>query len=363
MAALHNNTSLILILSLSVALLLGVSYGFEFEDKDLASEERLWDLYERWQSYHSVSREREEKHTRFVFFKENVRHVDRVNKMGRPYKLKLNAYGDITNDEFKQMYGYKYKGYRMSNPRVATAFVHANTTDVPPSVDWRAMGAVTGVKNQARCGSCWAFATVAAVEGINQIRTKQLVSLSEQELVDCDADNQGCNGGLMEHAFNFIQNNGGISTELSYPYLARKNTCNVPKERSPSVVIDGYETVPHNDEDALLKAVTNQPVAVAIDASGSDMQFYSQGVYTGECGKELNHGVTAVGFGENLDGTKYWIVKNSWGSRWGESGYIKIQRGVEYAEGKCGIAMDASYPIKQSTDNNAGKRLTRRMLA
>ncbi|KAL2475220.1 KDEL-tailed cysteine endopeptidase CEP1 [Abeliophyllum distichum] len=226
-----------------------------------------------------------------------------------------------------------------------SSFSYENVTAVPSSMDWRKKGAVTGVKDQGQCGCCWAFSAVAAMEGINQLSTGKLISLSEQELVDCDtSEDMGCNGGLMDNAFEFIIKNHGLTTESSYPYDGTDGTCNTKKESSHAAKITGYEDVPANSESALLKAVAKQPVSVAIDASGSDFQFYSSGVFTGECGTDLDHGVTAVGYGTTTDGTKYWLVKNSWGTSWGENGYIRMQRDIDAEEGLCGIAMQASYP-------------------
>ncbi|VAH94332.1 unnamed protein product [Triticum turgidum subsp. durum] len=167
--------------------------------------------------------------------------------------------------------------------------------------------------------------------------------------MDCDnVNNQGCDGGLMDYAFQFIHKNG-ITTESNYPYQGEQGSCDQAKEKAHAVTIDGYEDVPANDESALQKAVAGQPVSVAIDASGNDFQFYSEeGVFTGECSTDLDHGVAAVGYGTTRDGTKYWIVKNSWGEDWGEKGYIRMQRGVSQAEGQCGIAMQASYPTKSA---------------
>ena len=184
------------------------------------------------------------------------------------------------------------------------------------------------------------------MEGITQLSTGKLVSLSEQELVDCDTsgEDQGCNGGLMDNAFEFIQQNKGLTSESNYPYVGTDGSCNAKKEANHAAKITGYEDVPANSESALLKAVASQPVSVAIDAGGSDFQFYSSGVFTGTCGTELDHGVTAVGYGTSTDGTKYWLVKNSWGTTWGEEGYIRMQRGIDASEGLCGIAMQASYP-------------------
>ncbi|KAK4488798.1 hypothetical protein RD792_004587 [Penstemon davidsonii] len=329
-----------------------IAKSIEFTEKDLASDESLWDLYEKWRSHHTISRDLTEKKKRFNVFKANVHHVHKVNQMDKPYKLKLNSFADMTNHEFRNFYSSKIKHYRMlRGDRAKTGFVHGKTEDLPPSVDWRKQGAVTGVKNQGKCGSCWAFSTVVGVEGINKIKTGKLVSLSEQELVDCEKDNEGCNGGLMESAYEFIKKHGGLTTENLYPYKAKDGNCDATKMNAPAVMIDAHENVPENDENALMKAVANQPVSVAMDAGGSEMQFYSEGVYTGDCGTELDHGVAVVGYGTTLDGTKYWIVKNSWGPEWGEKGYIRIQRGVEAEEGLCGIAMQATYPIKLSPDN------------
>lgn len=187
---------------------------------------------------------------------------------------------------------------------------------------------------------------MAATEGITKLSAGKLVSLSEQEVVDCDVkgEDEGCSGGLMDDAFKFIIANKGLTTESNYPYEAADGTCNTNKAASHVASISGYEDVPKNSEAALLKAVANQPVSVAIDAGGFEFQMYESGVFTGECGTDLDHGVTAVGYGTASDGTKYWLVKNSWGSSWGEKGYIMMERDVDADEGLCGIAMQASYP-------------------
>ncbi|XP_023756136.1 vignain [Lactuca sativa] len=344
-----------LLVFLSLALVLGIAQSFDFHEKELETEDSLWDMYERWRSHHKVAASHQEKQRRFNVFKANAFHVHETNKMDKPYKLKLNKFADMTNHEFKSKFaGSKIKHHRMlQGDRIGNkTFMYANVDSVPTSVDWRKKGAVTPVKDQGQCGSCWAFSTVVAVEGINYIKTKELVSLSEQELIDCDTkENQGCNGGLMDLAFDYIKKIGGLTKEDNYPYMALDGRCNSKKENTPVVSIDGHEDVPKNNEKALMKAVANQPVSVAIDAGEQDFQFYSEGVFTGKCGTELDHGVAAVGYGTTLDGTKYWIVKNSWGAEWGEKGYIRMQRGISDKRGLCGIAMEASYPIKKSANN------------
>ncbi|KAI5003051.1 hypothetical protein ZWY2020_027701 [Hordeum vulgare] len=323
------------------------------EDKDLESEEALWDLYERWQSAHRVRRHHAEKHRRFGTFKSNAHFIHSHNKRGEhPYRLHLNRFGDMDQAEFRATFVGDLRRDTPSKPPSVPGFMYAalNVSDLPPSVDWRQKGAVTGVKDQGKCGSCWAFSTVVSVEGINAIRTGSLVSLSEQELIDCDtADNDGCQGGLMDNAFEYIKNNGGLITEAAYPYRAARGTCNVARaaQNSPVVVhIDGHQDVPANSEEDLARAVANQPVSVAVEASGKAFMFYSEGVFTGECGTELDHGVAVVGYGVAEDGKAYWTVKNSWGPSWGEQGYIRVEKDSGASGGLCGIAMEASYPVK-----------------
>ncbi|XP_050210002.1 low-temperature-induced cysteine proteinase-like [Mercurialis annua] len=318
----------------------------------LRTESQVRRLYESWlvrhgKNYNGLG----ERERRFEIFKDNLRFVDEHNSVDRSYKVGLNRFADLSNEEYKRMYLGTRMNRNHSRPVGLMSdrylFKDGESNELPESVDWREKGAVVPVKDQGQCGSCWAFSTVGAVEGINQIVTGDLISLSEQELVDCDTSyNQGCNGGLMDYAFEFIIQNGGIDTEEDYPYQASDNMCDPNRKNAKVVGIDGYEDVPVNDEKSLQNAVAHQPVSVAIEAGGRAFQLYQSGVFTGRCGTQLDHGVVAVGYGTE-NGVDYWIVRNSWGPAWGESGYIKMERNVKTKTGKCGIAIQPSYPTKK----------------
>ncbi|WOL18315.1 cysteine protease XCP1 [Canna indica] len=316
-----------------------------YSEEDLSSHDKLIELFESWMAKHSKSYANfEEKLRRFQIFKDNLEHIDETNKKQNNYWLGLNEFADMNQDEFKE----KYLGLNTNLQRrrdSSSGFRYENAANLPKSVDWRKKGAVTHVKNQGQCGSCWAFSTVAAVEGINQIVTGNLTSLSEQELIDCSSENSGCNGGVMDYAFSYIASTGGLHTEDDYPYLMEEGTCDQKRAELSVVTISGYEDVPVNKEESLLKALAHQPVSVAIEASGRDFQFYNGGVYDGHCGSDLDHGVTAVGYGSSK-GQDYVIVKNSWGPKWGEKGYIRMKRNTGKPQGLCGINKMASYPTK-----------------
>lgn len=280
---------------------------------------------------------------KYNVFRANYDKITTHNNKNTSWRLGVNEFADLTWDEFKQTYlGFKERTplrRLMGTQRIGGY----DSYEVPESVDWRLKQAVTPVKNQGACGSCWAFSTTGAVEGAVAIKTGKLFDLSEQQLVDCSSSqgNLGCNGGLMDDAFQYILDNKGICTESSYPYTGTDGSCRPCKVVS---TITGFVNVQPNNETALQLAVSKQPVSVAIEADQEGFQFYSGGVFDGDCGTNLDHGVLAVGYG-SLDGQDYWIVKNSWGSSWGDNGYILLSRGDKGSQGQCGIAMDASYPV------------------
>jgi len=279
---------------------------------------------------------------RFLVFKNNYDVIRIHNQGNSTWSMSVNEFADMTFAEFHDRHTgllpHRNPFIRSLNaPAVVPNFV------APTSVDWRQKNAVTDVKNQQQCGSCWAFSTTGSLEGAWAIHSGNLVSLSEQQLVDCSTaqGNQGCNGGLMDQAFEFVIANKGICSEASYGYTASQGTCQTTCESVTT--ISAYKDVPAGNENALLVAATQQPISVAIEADQQGFQFYSGGVYADSgCGTQLDHGVLVVGFGHdsgvNLD---YWIVKNSWGAQWGESGYIRLVRG----QNQCGLANMASYPV------------------
>merc|ERR1711972_1051668 len=213
------------------------------------------------------------------------------------------------------------------------------------SVDWTTKGAVTPVKNQGQCGSCWSFSTTGALEGAWEIATGKLVSLSEQQFVDCDKVDSGCSGGLMDNAFQYAEKNA-ICTEESYSYTGRGGTCKASSctVGIPNGGVTGFKDVAKDDMQALMEAVEKQPVSIAIEADKAAFQSYRSGILSSSCGANLDHGVLLVGYGSE-GGKDYWKVKNSWGTSYGENGYVRLLRGKGGA-GECGLLSGPpSYPV------------------
>jgi cathepsin L len=278
---------------------------------------------------------------RLAVYKSNLDFIENHNRQNLGFTCAMNQFGDLTVEEFKQL----YLGMNVDASNLVQTNVHSTPDFVgDDTVDWRAKGAVTGVKNQGQCGSCWAFSTTGSVEGAWQIKKGSLVSLSEQNLVDCSSaqGNMGCDGGLMDSAFDYIISNQGIDTESSYKYTARDGTCKFNKQ-NVGATITSYKDVQSKSEPSLMSSIQNQPVSVAIDAAHSSFQFYSSGVYYEKACSQtsLDHGVLAVGYGTQ-SGSDYYIVKNSWGTSWGNQGYILMSRNKN---NNCGIATMSSYPI------------------
>ena len=262
-------------------------------------------------------------------------------KKDETYTLGHNHFSHMSFDEFKS---YVRLGLQERVEETVAEYVLEAPKDLsalPASVDWSTKGAVTGVKDQGNCGSCWSFSATGALEGAYEIKYGTLVSFSEQNLVSCDTIDSACNGGLMDNAFSWTKTNGGLCTESGYPYTSgttgQKGACTTTCTKNSAVTPKSFTDVAKNSDSALMTAIVQQPVSIAIQANQPAFQSYKSGVLTGTCGSNLDHGVLAVGYGTWTDGTDYYKVKNSWGTTWGMSGYILIQRGNPQRCGECGI--------------------------
>uniref|UniRef100_A0A672YC83 Cathepsin La n=1 Tax=Sphaeramia orbicularis TaxID=375764 RepID=A0A672YC83_9TELE len=311
--------------------------------------DKHWDLWKTWNSklYHEA-----EDGWRRMIWEKNLRKIELHNleqSMGKhSYRLGMNRYGDLSLQEFRQV----MRGYRTEARRKTTGsmFMEPNFLNTPKAVDWRQKGYVTPVKDQGNCGSCWAFSATGALEGQRFRKTGKLVSLSEQNLIDCSRPegNQGCRGGMIGAALQYVVDNQGLDSEDSYPYQGTDDHPCRYDTKNNAANETSFIYIPSGDEVALMKAVASVgPVSVAIDTRQDTFQFYESGIYYEKnCSSdELDHAVLVVGYGyegEHEDGRKYWIVKNSWSVHWGQSGYIYMAKDMD---NNCGIATEAIYPL------------------
>lgn len=273
--------------------------------------------------------------------------IEEHNSQNHSWTMAMNHFGDLTPHEFKStMSSVPLSSFSSLQPLFQESF-----ENLPYEVDWVAEDRVTPVKNQGHCGSCWSFSATGAIESAWAIFSKNhtLYSLSEQQLVDCSTSfgNQGCDGGMMDDAFKYVVSSQGLCLESAYPYQAEEGTCHASSCKAYTRVLGFHDVTPLSPS-SLMKAVARNPVSVAIEADQSAFQFYSGGVMTAPCGTNLDHGVLVVGYG-TLNGTDYWKIKNSWGTSWGEDGYILLARSTDNSynngKGQCGILMAPSYPL------------------
>jgi len=294
----------------------------------------------------------EEHEKRFEIYKANKIKIQAHNDAKRNWKMAMNQFGDMTGYEFslyvKRGAGGGYVPKKESERKVQYKKYNATCS----SIDWVDRGMVTPVKNQGQCGSCWSFSTTGAIEGRAAIATGQLASISEQELVDCDHNDSGCNGGLMDFGFEYVIGHKGLCSEVEYPYTSgtttKSGSCNSDSCDHRFDAITSYQDVPSKNQEALESALCDGPVSIAIEADQSYFQFYSSGVLDGSgCGANLDHGVLLVGMGTDPTYGDYWRVKNSWGTRWGDAGYIRMCRncGMNNGAGQCGLMKQPSYPV------------------
>ncbi|KAK7247166.1 hypothetical protein RIF29_42043 [Crotalaria pallida] len=340
---------------LSLAMAMPSEYSILNHDEQLnkfaSSEEGVFQIFQLWQKKHGREYgNSEEEANRFQIFKKNLLHINEMNakrKSPLEHSLGLNKFADMSPEEFKKTYLHEVEKPSTSkwgsNRKVDDEDSREN---LPDFVDWRERGAVTEVRDQGNCQSHWAFSVTGAIEGLNKILTGNLVTLSAQQLVDCDPASNGCAGGYYFNAFGYVIKNGGIDTEADYPYIAQNGTC---KQKANNVVSIDNLKVLDGSEEALLRRVSKQPVTTSLDAS--NLQLYNgkiyDGVFCSESSKFTNLVVLIVGYG-SVDGVDYWIVKNSWGKDWGVDGYLYLLRNVSsrWPYGVCGINALAGYPVK-----------------
>jgi len=276
-----------------------------------------------------------EKVTKFANFVDNMMAAKKLTEQaGGTATYGMTPLSDLSQAEFERLNALRVNNEDI-DAHVARSAAQGhnvktvNPVSLPTSFDWRPKGAVTEVKDQARCGSCWAFGTVASIEGNNFVKNDKLISLSEQELVSCDSNDMGCNGGLPSNAYQWmLSNNQGLETESDYSYTAGggiTGTCKVDQSKE-RIFLSNYQSISQDEDEIAAKLMEYGPLAVAINASGL-VQSYTGGIIKGNCAGRINHAVTIVGFGEE-NGQKFWTIKNSWGKQYGEQGYFRMARGI-----------------------------------
>ena len=313
-------------------------------------------VFEKWSKDFSVVF-RGDAHRNHVFLNwvENHVFIEKSNQQNKTFTLGHNQFSGLSQEEYVKWVRGGLDGVINVfgvNPVISEAAAYQA---LPAAVDWTAKGAVTPVKDQGQCGSCWSFSTTGALEGAYAIKNGDLVSFSEQQLVDCDTlgnggRDHGCNGGLMDNAFSWIAKNNGLCLEADYPYVSgvtkTAGTCAKSCKNVAGSDVVKFVDVEAASDLAFSTALSQQPVSVAIEADQREFQLYKSGVFTGACGTNLDHGVLAVGYGSE-NGLEYYKVKNSWSTTWGDKGYIRLAKGPTYngGEGQCGILLEASYPV------------------
>ncbi|XP_036449136.1 cathepsin L1-like [Colossoma macropomum] len=328
---------------LTVAILVVVAGATSISLEDL--EFQAWKL-KFGKSYGSVEKESQRKMIWLDNHKLVLKHNILADQGIKSYRLGINRFADMDNQEYQQMLKGCLGSFNETEIDNATTFLQpVEGTALPKTVDWRAAGYVTEVKDQCHCGSCWAFSATGALEGQMFKKKKKLVSLSEQQLVDCSwsSGNHGCTSGLAYKAFEYIKSSGGLEKASTYPYQAKAGLCRFKKQKAWAKC-SGYEKVKPTEDALQLAVATIGPISVSINAVPHSFQLYESGVYDEpDCSNtKVTHAVLVVGYGTDALKKDYWLVKNSWGVNWGEKGYIKMSRNKN---NQCGIATRGSYPV------------------
>ncbi|XP_058763407.1 ervatamin-B-like [Vicia villosa] len=321
----------------------------------LPNQDDVIQLFQQWKNDHGRNYSNlEEMARKFDIFVKNLKYITESNaKRDTPHSalLGLTNFADLSFMEFKE----RYMTTNISTMNFATDDDDDDVDELayskpPTSLDWRSKGAVTSVKDQGACGSCWAFSVAGAIEGIVAIVTGKLINLSAQELLDCDSGSDGCDGGYTTSTFEWVIGNKGVALESDYPYTGKKGVCKASKiPNSPISAIKSFDRVTKTEK-GLLSAVTKQPISVMVYSDTEDFQHYTNEIYNGpNCSKDskdADHFMLIVGY-DSVDGEDYWIVKNTWGTSWGRNGYMFVKRNTGKKYGVCGINQWAFYPNKK----------------
>lgn len=337
--------------------LAGISATYDF---DIRHPE--FPRFNQWATHHSVIPESYDHfHHMFENWLDNDHYINTVNSLGLPYTLGHNVFSGMNFDEFREHMQFRYNEEYYTKHRSQSRYYDTFLAPILPNqVDWRAKGVVTPVKDQGQCGSCYSFSNTGALEGAYALRYGHLESFSEQQIVDCSLTsnggiNYGCDGGYIGETMDWISKYGGLCSESSYPYVSgttqKAGTCHRCDLVNGSRIVS-YTNVQQASDLAMMTALVNQPVSVAVEADQRSFQLYSSGVFTGSCGTNLDHAVLLVGYGTDSNGLDYYILKNSWGLSWGDKGYMYIGRGNDpktgtpynKGRGQCGVLMEGVFP-------------------
>jgi C1A family cysteine protease len=321
-------------LKMNKAIILIVLFAFAGLATATFKADTLAPMWSAWKSQNKKTYSAAEEVTRFGIFVENFNKIHRLNTESDGVTFAVNHFADLTATEFKQIYA---SGAFPENYQMETRPSLRRNIELPTSVDWRNKGAVTPVKDQGQCGSCWSFSTTGVLEGYNFVKSGHLLSFSEQQLVDCAKDaGYGCQGGWPYKAVQYAAQNG-LELESDYPYTAKDGQCKFNSGKAHKVN-SGYQFVTPKSSDQLKAALVNGPVSVLVEADQDSFQFYKSGVLATGCGANLDHAVLAVGY-QKIGVLEAFIVKNSWGTRWGNDGYIYIStiQQENNGQGVCGI--------------------------
>jgi len=344
-------SKILLALTVISALTIGASI-YKLSNSSTQNQQYPEEIIAAWNEWKNIHRKDQvyasflDDSYRLGVFNENYQRVqDSNSNPAHTFTLELNKFADMSPEEFKKTY---LKHEHSETHEVSNTTEYEVDLESTGSVDWTTTDAVTGVKDQGQCGSCWAFSTTGSLEGLNYITNKVNVPLSEQQLVDCQHGSlipfylpcMGCSGGNMGFAFSYVSYKG-LTTEAAYPYNAVGGTCNMTG-KPIAFKNNSYHNVFPLCNSCLRKRVKIQPTSVAVD--GSAIQLYKGGIFNGSCSIMTNHGVLAVGFDTDASQGDFWKIKNSWGPSWGENGFYRMERTESFTTGKCGIATRASYP-------------------